>query len=93
MAATEDLKSYRGNCHCGAFIFELKMPEIKGASECNCSLCKKKGYLFVLPEGDMTVIKGEGSLKEYTFNEGNTKHRVRSTRQLSSLCGPKLTGC
>ncbi|KAH8912192.1 glutathione-dependent formaldehyde-activating enzyme [Coniochaeta sp. PMI_546] len=79
MAETEPLKSYRGNCHCGAFIFELKVPEIKLANECNCSVCKKKGYLFTFPGDGVTIVKGEGSLKEYTFNEGNTKHRFCPT--------------
>lgn len=76
MTETEPLKSYRGNCHCGAFVFELNVPEIKLANECNCSICKKKGYMFTFPGDAMTVVKGEDSLKEYTFNEGNTKHRV-----------------
>ncbi|OIW31745.1 glutathione-dependent formaldehyde-activating enzyme [Coniochaeta ligniaria NRRL 30616] len=86
MAETESLKSYRGNCHCGAFVFELKVPEIKVASECNCSICKKKGYLFTFPGDGMTVVKGEGSLKEYTFSEGNTKHRFCPT------CGTPVMG-
>jgi hypothetical protein len=89
MAETEDLKTYRGNCHCGAFVFELKIAEIKAASKCNCSICQKKGYLFTFPGDVMTVVKGEDSLKVYTFNEGNTKHQAclypRITHSLSAL--------
>ena len=76
MAEEQPLKTYRGNCHCGAFIYELKVPEIKTANECNCSLCRKKGYLFTFPGESMTVVKGDGTLKKYTFNEGNTQHKV-----------------
>lgn len=35
----EELKIYHGNCHCGAFKFSAKIPELKSARTCNCSLC------------------------------------------------------
>ncbi|TGO77074.1 hypothetical protein BELL_0124g00120 [Botrytis elliptica] len=41
---TPELKTYNGNCHCGAFKFTIKMPEITTATQCNCSICFKKGY-------------------------------------------------
>jgi hypothetical protein len=39
----ESLKliNYRGNCHCGAFKFTLKAPELKQAFACNCSICSR----------------------------------------------------
>ncbi|KAB5572065.1 Mss4-like protein [Coniochaeta sp. 2T2.1] len=86
MSEEQPLKTYRGNCHCGAFIFELKVPEIQTANECNCSLCRKKGYLFTFPGEGMTVVKGKGTLKKYTFNEGNTQHSFCPT------CGTPVMG-
>ena len=75
--ANEPLKTYRGNCHCGAFVFECKSPEIKKASTCDCSICRKKGYLWTFPgEANVTVVKGEGSLTEYTFGSKNLVHKV-----------------
>ncbi len=35
---------YRGGCHCGRVAFEVD-GDIKLVSECNCSICTKKGYL------------------------------------------------
>ena len=78
-AEKQPTKKYRGNCHCGNFVFEFEMPEIKSASDCNCSICFKKGYKWIFPGDSMTIIKGEDALVEYTFAAGNTKHRVHSS--------------
>jgi hypothetical protein len=44
--------TYKGNCHCGANRFELQFSEIEIATRCNCSLCAKKGYLWITPAND-----------------------------------------
>jgi len=36
---TEQLHTYHGNCHCGAFKFAVKLPEVKDVYACNCSIC------------------------------------------------------
>lgn len=57
------------------------MPEIKTSSECNCSMCHKKGYAWVFPsEDNLSIIKGsiEG-LTAYKFNSENFTHRVGCT--------------
>jgi hypothetical protein len=82
MADTAELplQTYRGNCHCGAFVYEAQLPEIKVAYECNCSICYKKAYLwnFAGP-GGIKIVKGDdNTLKSYTFNAGNTIHKVNS---------------
>ncbi|MCJ1437089.1 hypothetical protein MMC27_006474 [Xylographa pallens] len=64
--ATTPLKTYYGNCHCAAFKFSLKVPEITNGQACNCSICSKKGYLWLYPPNEaFTVERGEGSLTEY----------------------------
>jgi hypothetical protein len=71
------LKTYHGNCHCGAFRFSVKIPDITKVTECNCSICFKKGYKWIFPrEGCFTVEKGEGALKEYEFGQKATVHKV-----------------
>lgn len=76
----ETLKTYRGNCHCGAFIYEVKLPEIKAYSECNCSICYKTGYAWLFPNaGDLDIVKGSiDDLKAYTFNKGDYVYRFCS---------------
>lgn len=54
-----ETKTYRGNCHCGAFIYELTCPEIKAGSSCNCSICFKKGVVWTMPPKDsFKIVKG-----------------------------------
>lgn len=76
MSSEGNLKTYRGNCHCGAFIYEAKLPEITSYSECNCSICRKKGYAYLLPEGgQIDVVKGSiDDLASYAFNKGGFVH-------------------
>lgn len=76
--ADQPLKTYRGNCHCAAFVYEVKVPEIKEAYTCNCSICFRKGYLLVVTkEANYEVVKGsEDQLTTYTFGEGKYVHKV-----------------
>ena len=39
--AEQVLENYQGNCHCGAFKFSVKLPELKQVYACNCSICSK----------------------------------------------------
>ena len=53
------LKTYRGNCHCGAFVWEAELPEITVGRTCNCSVCYKKGSMYAFPpRTDIRWIKG-----------------------------------
>ncbi|KAG6366312.1 hypothetical protein INS49_000489 [Diaporthe citri] len=77
MSSEGNLKTYRGNCHCGAFIYEARLPEITSYTECNCSICRKKGYAYLVPEGgQVDVVKGSiDELTSYAFNTGGFVHR------------------
>lgn len=77
--ATPEKKTYQGNCHCGAFKFSVKFPEVKTATACNCSVCFKKNYLWLFPaEGDLIIERGEGTLTDYEFAGKTMAHRVRA---------------
>ena len=39
------MPTYGGSCHCGRVTFEVEA-EIKSVTECNCSMCKRKGALY-----------------------------------------------
>lgn len=71
------LKTYRGNCHCGAYIFEAKLPEVTKIHLCNCSICYKKAAVWAIPgPGDITWIKGDlQSMKGYTFAKKQFEHK------------------
>ncbi|OHW91626.1 glutathione-dependent formaldehyde-activating enzyme [Colletotrichum incanum] len=70
-------RTYRGNCHCAAFVYELDLPEINTVSECNCSICTKKGSLWVTPARDnFRMVKGaESELSSYKFGSEQMIHK------------------
>ncbi|KAI9147794.1 glutathione-dependent formaldehyde-activating enzyme [Paramyrothecium foliicola] len=71
-APTTPRQTRSGSCHCGAFAYEFEAPEIKSVTDCNCSICTKKGYLwaFVGENDKLTIVKGDdGALKDYTFGQ------------------------
>lgn len=75
---------YKGSCHCGAIKFEVAAPPTIEVERCNCSICKKSGFLhLIVPLRDFTLKKGKESLSEYTFNTGVAKH------MFCKICGIK----
>ncbi|KAK0101969.1 hypothetical protein ONS95_001222 [Cadophora gregata] len=77
---TPELKTYHGNCHCGAFKFSVKIPELKGAMTCNCSMCLKKGTWWVMVgPGNLSIEKGEDTLKSYEFGNCTMDHKFCPT--------------
>ncbi|KAF9878115.1 glutathione-dependent formaldehyde-activating enzyme [Colletotrichum karsti] len=83
---------YRGNCHCGEFVYEAELPEIRSAMECNCSICHKKGYLWVFPaEGSkFEIIKGtKDSLTQYAFGKKSLAHKAS---QFCPTCATPVMG-
>ncbi|EQL01983.1 hypothetical protein G6O67_001196 [Ophiocordyceps sinensis] len=72
------IRTYRGNCHCGDYVYEARLPEITSVHECNCSICRKKGYLgvFLGVDDDFRVVKGaDDGLVSYTFGPGKLAHK------------------
>lgn len=78
MATEAPTKTYRGNCHCGAFVYEADLPEIKGGTTCSCSMCFKKGTRIVYtPTKNVRFVKGdESDLTKYQFNTKTVTHMV-----------------
>ncbi len=69
------MTTHTGGCHCGEVRFEVDGPAEISATECNCSICGKAGYLhlFVTRE-EFRLLRGEDALSTYTFNTGAAKH-------------------
>lgn len=76
--AKQSLQTYRGNCHCGAFVYEIDVPEIKSVTDCNCSICFKKGSLWIfLERKNFRVVKGDiAQLTAYSFGCKRQEHQV-----------------
>jgi len=66
---------YPGSCHCGAVTFEVEASAHLELENCNCSVCKKSGYLHLIsPLSKFKILSGEDNLETYTFNTGVAKH-------------------
>lgn len=66
---------YAGSCHCGAIRFEVDAPEEIEASECNCSMCSRAGFLhLIVPRSRFKLLQGGDHITTYTFNTGVAKH-------------------
>ena len=74
------------SCHCGGVEAEVTVPD-KGFEKvlrCNCSMCKKKGYIIgVVGPDDFKLTKGKELLKLYQFYTKTAKH------YFCKLCGIK----
>jgi hypothetical protein len=69
------LSKHFGGCHCGRIKFEVEAPAEIEATECNCSVCGKSGFLhLIVPKSRFTLIQGSDFLSTYTFNTGTAKH-------------------
>ncbi len=72
---TSELCSYTGSCHCQQVQFEVQAPKRIEADYCNCSICKKSGYLhLIVPATRFKLTSGKDALTTYTFNTGVAKH-------------------
>ena len=73
-----------GGCHCGAVRFEVLSPGAVEAKECNCTICRKAGYLHLIVTKEcFRLVKGADSITTYSFNTGTAKHHF------CSVCGVK----
>ena len=64
-------------CHCGGVEAQVRIPEegFKKIMRCNCSLCKRKGYIIgVIGPDDLKIVKGENLLKLYQYYTKTAKH-------------------
>ena len=70
-----EMVTHMGGCHCGAVRFKVQAPAAINATYCNCSICKKSGYLHLsVPREAFTLLQGKDNLTTYTFNKGIAQH-------------------
>ena len=70
---------HAGSCHCGAVRFRVRL-DTYAALDCNCSICRKKGFLHLLVEReDFEWLAGQDAISTYTFNTHTAQHTFCST--------------
>ncbi|WP_299008099.1 GFA family protein [uncultured Caulobacter sp.] len=71
--------AYQGSCHCGVVAFEVSQDPPTEAISCNCSHCRRKGFLFSFVGADaLTITTGSDALTDYYFNKHSIAHRFCS---------------
>ena len=76
---------YKGSCHCGSIAFEVE-GEITGATDCNCSICQKRGWILTfVPQARFHLLSGRDALTDYQFNKKNLHHPFCSTCGVASF--------
>jgi hypothetical protein len=68
------MRTMDGSCHCGAVRFRVTA-DLDGVTECNCSVCTKKGFLhLIVPPERFELMSGRDALTTYRFNTGTAQH-------------------
>ena len=67
---------HRGSCHCGAVVFEVKLPNgLVDPRRCNCSMCRRRGAVVASVKlAELDIIQGHDDLSVYQFNTHTAKH-------------------
>jgi hypothetical protein len=67
--------THKGSCHCGGIEFEVD-GNIEKITECNCSICSKRGALhWFVTRDKFRLLTSEDNVGTYTFNKHKIKHR------------------
>ena len=83
------LQTYEGGCHCGRVRFRVQA-ELARITECNCSICTKKGFLhLIIPSAQFELISGADALTTYRFNTGTAQHTFCATCGIHAFYVPR----
>jgi hypothetical protein len=83
------MQTYEGGCHCGRVRFRVT-DDLSRVTECNCSVCTKKGYLhLIVPRDRFELLSGEDALTTYRFNTGVAQHHFCRTCGIHGFYVPR----
>jgi hypothetical protein len=83
------MQTYEGGCHCGRVRFRVR-DDLSRVTECNCSICAKKGFLhLIVPRDRFELLGGEKELTTYRFNTGVAEHLFCRTCGIHSFYVPR----
>ncbi len=83
------MRKLHGSCHCGKVRFEIET-DPSYVSECNCSICTKKGILHHrVPAERFKLIAGEDELALYQFNTKVARHYFCKTCGMHPFTRPR----
>ncbi|WP_423606708.1 GFA family protein [Sphingomonas sp. MS122] len=69
-----------GSCHCGKMSYTLEGDAPTAALACNCSICRRKGYLLHFAPAEQFTAHGDPDATTiYQFNRHNIRHTFCKT--------------
>ena len=81
---------YTGSCHCGTIKFQVEAPESVEVERCNCSICRKSGYLhLIVPLSQFRLLSGQDNITTYSFNTGVAQHTFCATFGIKPFYTPR----
>ena len=84
------MKWMLGGCHCGNVRWQVFVPESIEVEDCNCSICRKSGYLhLIVPNSYFRLLSGEQGCSNYRFNTGVAQHIFCRTCGIKSYYIPR----
>ncbi len=89
MTPSIEARVYRGGCHCGRVAYEVR-GVLERVSQCNCSICTKKGYLhWIVARENFRLLTPHDDLATYTFNTGVAQHHFCPRCGVASFYVPR----
>ena len=77
-------------CHCGRVRFDIEIADKVTVHRCNCSICKKSGYLhLIVPANRFHLLKGDDDLVDYRFHTGVARHLFCGVCGIKSFYVPR----
>ena len=71
---------FTGSCHCGKISYTVQEDAPTEALECNCSICRRKGYLHHFTTPDKFTFHGSREdIQVYTFKSHSIRHQFCKT--------------
>ena len=69
------LLRHEGGCHCRRVRFWVQAPARVRVEACNCSMCRRLGYLhLIVPRDRFRLLCGADALRSYAFGTRTAKH-------------------
>src|SRR5262245_54800507 len=83
------MQIYTGGCHCGRVRYEVTT-DLARITECNCSICARKGYLHcIVPRDRFRLVAGADDLATYRFGTMTAEHHFCRHCGIASFYVPR----
>ncbi|MEZ4361631.1 MAG: GFA family protein [Kofleriaceae bacterium] len=85
--------TYQGSCHCGAVRYEVDLPTLDKAFACNCSICRRAGWLLAFVDEDQFhLLAGADAQSDYQFAKKHIHHTFCRTCGIHAYSAGEANG-